>query len=119
MSRFLFTLAERIYLTRKQKSDIVKKGKTMNFEDICLLVLVLQGFVVTWYEYRVYKIHNDRFKERKQWRAAKEKAKLKKIEVATITTADNSELPSKTTTGDSPNKTSDAPVVGSIRKTDS
>ena len=69
----------------------------MNFEDICLLVLVLQGFVVTWYEYRVYKIHNDRFKERKQWRAAKEKAKLKKIEVATTTTNDNSESPSKTT----------------------
>ena len=87
----------------------------MNFEDICLLVLVLQGFVVTWYEYRVYKIHNDRFKERKQWRAAKEKAKLKKIEVATTTTADSSELPLKITTPSSPNKTDVAPSVDSVR----
>ena len=55
----------------------------MNFEDICLLVLVLQGFLVCFWEYKVYKIHNDRFKERKQWRAAKEKAKLKKTEQLT------------------------------------
>ena len=90
----------------------------MNFEDAMLLLIVIQGFGVWYLEYRVYRIHNDRFKERKQWRAAKEKAKLKKIEVATITTADNSGLPLKTTIGDSPNKMEDAKSVVDVRLTD-
>ena len=51
--------------------------KMPNFDQWCLAILVLQGFAVTWYEYRVYAMHADRFEERKQWREQKRKSQLK------------------------------------------
>ena len=87
----------------------------MNFEDICLLVLVLQGFLICWFEYRVYFLHNERFKERAAWRKSKQKSTLRKSGQEINTISETLESPLKTTIVDSPNKITDADVVGSVR----
>ena len=51
-----------------------------SFEDVCLLLITVQGFFVMYWEYRVYRLHNDRHTERTNWRIAKQKQKLKKTE---------------------------------------
>ena len=87
----------------------------MNFEDICLLVLVLQGFLICWFEYRVYFLHNERFKERAAWRKSKQKSTLRKSGQEITTTSEISELPSKTTTESLPAKTEGVPSADSVR----
>ena len=42
-----------------------------------LLVIIVQGFAVWYFEWKVYEMHRDRFNERAKWRAAKQKAQLK------------------------------------------
>jgi hypothetical protein len=49
------------------------------FDNIMLLVIVVQGFGVWWLEYKVYKIHSDRSDERARWRESKRKAAERKI----------------------------------------
>ena len=53
----------------------------MTVENLFLLVIVVQGFAVWVYEYRVWKIHADRAAERKTWRQAKQKQALKTKEI--------------------------------------
>ena len=87
----------------------------MNFEDAMLLLIVIQGFGVWYLEYRVYRIHNERFKERAAWRKAKQKSTLRKSGQEINTISETLESPLKTTIVDSPNKITDADVVGSVR----
>jgi hypothetical protein len=51
----------------------------VTFEDWCLLILVLQGFAVCWWEYKVYVLHNERFRERAKWREQKRKTQLRVV----------------------------------------
>jgi hypothetical protein len=49
------------------------------FDDIMLLIIVVQGFGVWYLEYKVYKIHDDRSSERARWRESKRKQQERKI----------------------------------------
>lgn len=49
-------------------------------EIVLLGILTIQGFFVMFYEYDVWRMNKDRFLERKQWRLAKQKSQLKKVE---------------------------------------
>jgi len=51
----------------------------MTSENIALWLIVIQGFIVCYFEYAVWKLQYDRFKERAKWRADKQKAALNKI----------------------------------------
>ena len=59
----------------------------MTFENICLAVLTLQGFIFLWLEWQVYIIHSDRFKERAAWREQKRKQAERKAIAASETPA--------------------------------
>jgi hypothetical protein len=54
----------------------------MNFENVCLAILTLQGFIFLWLEWQVYVIHSDRFKERAAWREQKRRQQERKINAA-------------------------------------
>jgi hypothetical protein len=54
----------------------------MSREEFALWLIVVQGFFVMWWEYATWKMNWDRYKERKQWRLAKQNAKLKKVETS-------------------------------------
>lgn len=47
-------------------------------DTILLVVIVVQGFAVWWYEWQVWKIHAERANERAEWRAQKRKQQLSK-----------------------------------------
>ena len=70
-----------------------------NFEDVCLGLLTIQGFFVMFWEWQVYRIHSERFKERAKWRESKRASLLKKKETETATSGSEkpTESPSKNT----------------------
>lgn len=57
----------------------------MTFDDVCLLLITLQGFGIMWFEWRVYVLHNERFNERRKWREAKARVAVKKNESKIVT----------------------------------
>jgi hypothetical protein len=54
-------------------------------EAVLLVWLVVQGEYIRFYEREVYRIHAEREKERREWREAKRKQQVKKIEVLGVT----------------------------------
>jgi hypothetical protein len=49
----------------------------MTREEFWLIVIVAQGFLVCFFEWDVWRIHRERFQERKKWRLAKQKQKVR------------------------------------------
>lgn len=66
---------------------------SISFENLMLLIIVVQGFAVWFFEWQVYKIHKDRSEERAKWRQAKQKQKLKKEQTETNTTEKTTDGP--------------------------
>jgi hypothetical protein len=50
------------------------------WDSIALWIIVLQGFFVVWFEYDVWRMNKDRFKERASWREQKRKQAAKKLD---------------------------------------
>lgn len=48
------------------------------FEDLLLIVIVLQGFATLYYEYKVERHYNRYFSERDAWRLRQRKSRAKK-----------------------------------------
>ena len=84
------------------------------FEMVCLFILVVQGFAVCWWEYGVWKLHHDRHEERTKWRVAKQKAKLKNLEIGAVASGITTAGPTTCTTNSSESKVENAPVVDDL-----
>ncbi len=52
----------------------------MSFENWMLLIIVAQGFAIGYWEFDVWRIHRERFTERKKWREAKQKQAVRKAD---------------------------------------
>jgi len=52
----------------------------MIIEVLLLIGVVIQGEYIRFYEKGVYRLHSERDKERREWRDAKKRQALKKIE---------------------------------------
>ena len=52
----------------------------MTREEFWLIVIVAQGFLVCFFEWDVWRIHRERFQERKKWRLAKQKHAVRKVD---------------------------------------
>ena len=59
----------------------------MLIEVFLLLLVVVQGESIRFYERGVYRIHAEREKERREWREQKRKQAVKKSEASTTTPA--------------------------------
>ena len=55
------------------------------FDAIALWIIVVQGFFIMFYEYDVWRMNKERFKERAVWREQKRKQTVKKAEVSITT----------------------------------
>ena len=55
------------------------------FDAIALWIIVAQGFFIMFYEYDVWRMNKERYKERATWREQKRKQTIKKVEATTTT----------------------------------
>ena len=56
----------------------------MVIEVLLLIIVVIQGEAIRFYEKGVYLLHSERDKERREWRDAKKRQALKKSEIPNV-----------------------------------
>ena len=83
--------------------------RIMSVIDVLLLVLiVLQGEAIRYYEKEVWRMNAERFEERKKWRLEKQEQSRKKNISKTLDFSVSTESPSPDKMKSEPSKTTDA-----------